>query len=354
VDAAQSDPYIALIERMGTINKRFESPSWIGGVGLEGNFSLLFRAIDNKNGRRPVALKFFHPNWSRDAYRRDCFSREAQLLTELQGADNILQILETEQILTIDAVASGVSVPIQLPFYATELANGSLLEYTYGSSNNPRDSLILFREVCKGLQRLHSKRITHRDLKPGNCLRFQGKVAKLADFGTALHIDGQRIGPGARYDVPVGDARYSAIELFCGMGRYPEFFLGADIFALGAILFELFTRQVLTELFFDRQFQDYLLRFFHGVLEDHRKPLLDSMLPGIAARLPDMPPSELLRPSIRDRVRLLYMALADLDYRRRSKVSFGWIFDQVNICLTILDHEKKYHEMLELRRAWKS
>jgi len=190
-------------------------------------------------------------------------------------------------------------------------------------------------------------------MKPNNCLIFGGAVAKLCDFGTARRIGDTRLAP--RYDLPVGDKRYTALELFCGLGNDPQYFFGADLFSLGAILFELLTRQILTQMVYDARALDDLSEFFLGGVPDHkRKDKLDSLLPTILSKwaFPDLRSVEnLAPPSIRDRVNVFCKRLADLDYRNRAKLSFDWIFREIEICVKILDNEDKYQRWLEFKRA---
>jgi len=335
------------------INGRYRQPQRLGATGLEGNFSLLFRATDIQTDRE-VAVKFLHPQYDRDLYRRTCFTREAQLLDEFVGVPNVLQRVEGEQVLAIPVTGpGGLAVPIPLLYFTCELAAGSLRDYIYSGANNARDSLILFRHLCKGMQRLHTMRIAHRDLKPGNCLLFPGKIAKIADLGTARRLADPPLLMNMRYDMPVGDMRYSALELFCGFGNYVDTLRTTDIFSLGAILFELFTRQILADLIYDRTTLTGLVQMFQQMPEADRRDRLHALLPGLAGRLPEFPANGLVPSSVRDRLTNCYKSLADLDYRRRARVSFDWIFGQVNICLAILEHEDKYRRWLELRRQWR-
>jgi len=346
------DPYITLIESTPIINGRYHQPKALRSAIREGHFSLLFVARDGKNGQ-DVVLKFFHPRHNNDSYRRHSFSREARLLSEFRGQPNILQLLEEEQQFEVPLkTEQGITVPFPLSFFVTELAPASVKDYIYSDANNAKDSLLLFREICKGLQRIHRKNMVHRDLKPGNALLFAHSVVKLCDFGTARKLDTDSLVP--RYDRPVGDTRYTALELFCGMGNNPYFFFGADFFSLGAILFELFTRQMLTSLVYDGAVLEDLLEFFTRHVQDHqRTKQLDTLLPRVLTtwKLPDLYMVEnLAPPSIRNRLDLFYKRLAELDYRNRAQIRFEWIFQEIEILLKILTHEEKYRSWLELKR----
>ncbi len=94
----------------------------------------------------------------------------------------------------------------------------------------------IMREVCLGLQELHSRGIVHLDIKPENIMQsFQGKF-KLGDLGMArllTKIDEE-------HDIPEGDCRYLAKELLDEDPSMPiPDLTKADIFALGMSTYEL-------------------------------------------------------------------------------------------------------------------
>jgi serine/threonine protein kinase len=312
----------------------------------------MFKAMDTVTGK-DVALKFFDPRHNGDIYRRQCFSREPKLLHEFIGRDNVVQLIEGERLFNVPVVSTaGVPLPFTMSYFVTELAPGSLKDYIYSKQNNPRDSLLLFREVCKGIQRIHANSIFHRDLKPDNCLIFPGKIMKLCDFGTARGFADAPLEP--RYDAPVGDTRYMALELFCGFGNEPANYFAADLFSLGTILFELFTRQVLTPLFYEPTILNHLSIVFASYATDlERREQFHNFLPTVISKwsLPDLSSIPNLAPScIAARVNSFYKQLSDLDYRKRKAIPFTSVFREIDICLKILDHETAYRRWVERRR----
>ena len=91
------------------------------------------------------------------------------------------------------------------------------------------------REIGKGLTYLHDNGIVHRDLKPANIFYENGFV-KIGDYGlskaiSTSHHSGQT--------VTVGTLHYMAPEI--GEGKYDR---SIDIYALGALLYEMLTGQV--------------------------------------------------------------------------------------------------------------
>jgi serine/threonine protein kinase len=92
------------------------------------------------------------------------------------------------------------------------------------------------RDVCLGLQELHSRGIVHLDIKPENILEsFSGKF-KLGDLGMSRLLSQIM----EEHDFPEGDARYLAKEL---LNDDPDASMPdltkADIFALGITFYEL-------------------------------------------------------------------------------------------------------------------
>jgi hypothetical protein len=91
------------------------------------------------------------------------------------------------------------------------------------------------REIGKGLSYLHDCGIVHRDLKPANIF-FENGYAKIGDYGLSkaiapTHHSGQT--------VTVGTVHYMAPEV--GAGKYDR---SIDIYALGALLYEMLTGMV--------------------------------------------------------------------------------------------------------------
>jgi male germ cell-associated kinase len=94
----------------------------------------------------------------------------------------------------------------------------------------------IIKDILSGLQELHRSGFIHRDIKPENVL-MQNNVCKLADFGLAKEIRCQP--PFTDY---VSTRWYRAPEILLRSRRYSW---QVDIFAVGCIMAELYTRVAL-------------------------------------------------------------------------------------------------------------
>jgi serine/threonine protein kinase len=127
-----------------------------------------------------------------------------------------------------------------------------------------------FRAMCRCVQRLHNLRAAHRDLKPGNFLVGGGGVIKLGDFGTTkLLVHGEPDLVPA-YTAPVGDLRYSAPEMLGGVAFDRDAAQRADIYSLGAILFEMLTGHRLFTYTLGQRVREFAVSM-HQVGEIHRR-----------------------------------------------------------------------------------
>ena len=116
---------------------------------------------------------------------------------------------------------------------------GSLAQQLAGPPQSARGAAELVGTLAGAVQFAHQKGIIHRDLKPANILVTADGTLKITDFGLAREIDGDDrfTLPGAR----VGTPRYMAPEQ--ALGKVSAIGPAVDIYALGAILYELLTGQ---------------------------------------------------------------------------------------------------------------
>jgi serine/threonine-protein kinase len=208
---------------------------------------------------RPVALKRLAENLARDEDLRRRFLREARLAARL-AHPNVVRVFD-------------VGEDEGRPFIAMEYVEGeTLAELSARRGPLPAaETAGLGMQACAGLAAAHAAGLVHRDVKPQNLLLGVDGVLKLGDFGVAVGHEGTRL---TLAGTVLGTAGYLAPE----QARGEQVTAAADIYAVGAVLFELLTadppRSVasLTEL---------------GSVDGFKPP-------DVAGRLPGAPP-ELVR-----------------------------------------------------------
>jgi tetratricopeptide (TPR) repeat protein len=187
---------------------------------------------------RVVALKVIREAAGIDPQSLGRFEIEGKAAARLRHAQ-IVQVYDVGQ---IDG----------RPYAALEyVEGGSLAAFLRGSPQSPELAAELVTGLAEAVQSAHDAGVIHRDLKPANVLlqnrtsrTAQGTgldlgawLPKIADFGLAKVLD---LDQGLTIDRPlVGTPSYMAPEQAAGQGRS----IGAavDIYALGAILYELLT-----------------------------------------------------------------------------------------------------------------
>jgi len=189
-----------------------------------GGMGVIYRARQ-RHSRRIVALKrilSYHAD-SQETLAR--FRREAQAAASLDHP-NILPIYE------VGESEDG------FPFFSMKFASGgSLLDAAPGLGSEPRRSVALMAKVARAVQYAHTQGILHRDLKPGNVLLDGRGEPLVSDFGLAKWLD--TVSDLTRSLTIFGTPGYIAPEQ--AKGSAPNLTPAADVYSLGAILFDLFT-----------------------------------------------------------------------------------------------------------------
>lgn len=331
---------IKLIESQQYIDDRYSDIKRINRNAGNGCFSLVFTAKDNlTKGQKRVVLKILNPFI--DDYRKQCFDREANILKKLKNQKNILPLIQEKTEFFLKK--NGVFFPIPLNFYSSHLARFDVSQYIYKEDSNYLTNILFFREMCKAVQRIHGKKIYHRDLKPGNFFVYNKNNICLGDFGTARYFDEKAATILSSYSYPVGDMRYAAPELLCMLYFSDYHNYCADIYSLGLILFELFTKTSLGPYIYGNEEQKDLIMHFRAIPEKNRIKVFDEFIESFAAsknlfsvRIYD----ETIPKAIANEVDILYKGMACLDYRMRMK-DFERIFLRINICENTIKYFKK-------------
>jgi serine/threonine protein kinase/tetratricopeptide (TPR) repeat protein len=189
-----------------------------------GGMGVIYRARQ-RHSRRIVALKrilSFHTD-SRETLAR--FRREAEAAASLDHP-NILPIYEVSE--SDDG----------MPFFSMKFAaGGSLLDAARSLRDDPRRIVALVAKVTRAVQHAHLQGILHRDLKPGNILLDGRDEPLVSDFGLAKWLDTSS--DLTRTLTIFGTPGYIAPEQAHGPAK--NLTPAADIYSIGAVLFDLFT-----------------------------------------------------------------------------------------------------------------
>ena len=161
-----------------------------------------------------------------DEVGRQRIRREAQAMGRLGTHRHIVTVFE------LGELEDGQ------PYMVTELMEGgdveALIEKAADRKLALERAIEIAVHVCRGLEFAHSKRLIHRDLKPGNVWLTIDGVSKIGDFGLVVAMDRSRI---TQAGMMVGTVSYMPPEQ--AMGGEPVF--PSDLYSLGAMLYEMVT-----------------------------------------------------------------------------------------------------------------
>jgi serine/threonine protein kinase/WD40 repeat protein len=209
---------------------RFEILETLGA----GGFGIVYRAFDPRT-KREVALKIPRFETLASEELRQRFEQEAWAAARLNH-ENIVSVLEA---------GNERLVPYIAAVYYRGVTLASWLQEHPGPID-PRGAAMLMRRLVDGVAHAHQHGVQHRDIKPSNILlvpRVDGQpveklddvTPKLTDFGLAkVAGEGQDM---TRSGAILGTARYMAPEQAAGRTR--DIGPAADIYSLGAVLYEL-------------------------------------------------------------------------------------------------------------------
>jgi tetratricopeptide (TPR) repeat protein/tRNA A-37 threonylcarbamoyl transferase component Bud32 len=124
------------------------------------------------------------------------------------------------------------------PYFEMEYVDGGSLAERLGGGPWPaREAARLVETLARAIHAAHRSGIIHRDLKPANILLSSEGVPKIADFGLAKCLDTET--GLTRTELIVGSPSYMAPEQ--AGGNAAAVGPAADVYSLGAILYELLT-----------------------------------------------------------------------------------------------------------------
>jgi len=189
-----------------------------------GGMGVVYRAQDTKLDRT-LALKFLPPGLTRDPDAKQRFVHEAKAASALDHPNvcTVHDIGETDD----------GQIFIVMAYYEGE----TLRERIERGPLSLEEGLGIAVQIAQGLARAHEKGIVHRDIKPANIFLSTDGMVRILDFGLAKLSGQSRI---TREGSTLGTAAYMSPE----QARGDEVDQRTDIWALGAVLYEMFTGQL--------------------------------------------------------------------------------------------------------------
>jgi serine/threonine protein kinase len=230
-----------------------------------GGMGMVWRARQELVGRE-VALKMIHPGLVTPELKSQ-FHSEIEALGRLNHP-GIARIF--------DAGFYNRKDGSPIPYFAMELVEGKPLDRWVGEVRRGRRELLeTAAAICEAVQSAHERRIVHRDLKPSNILVKPDGRPVVVDFGIA-RLAGVII--GEQRGVFTGTFAYAAPEQHLGCDGDYRSGESVDIYALGAILFEMFAGRK-------------LFVFPKGAsMTEKRAHVLEAKLPRLSEVVSDCPP----------------------------------------------------------------
>jgi len=211
----------------------------VAAIGA-GGMGEVWRARDTRLDRE-VAIKVLPAGFAENELSRERFEREARSISQLNHA-HVCTLYDV-------GVESSEGRGAPLHYLVMELLEGESLADRILKGPLPLHDVLRFgRQIASALDAAHRQGITHRDLKPGNIMLTKSG-AKLLDFGLAKTASESSAPLGSLTSLPtavkpltqqgtiIGTFQYMAPEQLEGLEADSR----TDIFALGAVLYEMAT-----------------------------------------------------------------------------------------------------------------
>jgi hypothetical protein len=274
------------IDRMWTrrAEARFVGHYELLGVLGEGGMGIVYRARDTTGHGRPVvALKVLRPDRVGNASSLRRFMQEAELGGRLRHP-GIASVLESGECRVLEGRVWRTTA-----YLAMECVEGCSLASLLAEGELPLARAVeIVRDAAVALSAAHAAGVLHRDIKPDNLLLSPAGIVKLVDFGIAMAV---RSPPRSEAGLLVGTLAYLPPERLAGRPEDAR----ADLYALGAVLYEVVCRQ----------------RPFDGTKD------AASLLAAVASELPA--PPHALRPEVPRPLEALILSLLAKDPAERPQ-----------------------------------
>ena len=240
-----------------------------------GAMGSVFRAVQLSMSR-PVAVKVLKRSLAEDPLFRERFLREARSSAHLSHKN----------------IVGGIDCGVHkgMYFYVMELVEGITAQdaLTREGPMSEKRAVELAIDIASGLQYAHDKGYIHRDVKPDNILIESGSgQARLTDLGLARPVANDDANLTAE-GTTLGTAYYMSPEQVRGES---DLDIRADLYSLGATLFQLVTGEVVFE---GKTGSQVLVRHLNEEARDIRavRPGLSREFAAVIARLLEKNPAD--------------------------------------------------------------
>ncbi len=229
-----------------TIAGRYRVERLLGAGGM----GTVYEATQLAIGRR-VAIKVLRPDVADDPFVEARFQREARAASSVIHP-NVVVVHEFGRgdegtLFLAMELLHGDSLLVRLRRHAKE---GQSKEGS--GAMPPREAVRVAMEIASALEAAHAAGVVHRDLKPDNVTLLENGGLKVLDFGIARILENEREGTAedraqlTDAQQVLGTPRYISPEAVARLPVGPA----ADLYALGAILFEMLSGR---PVFLDRE-----------------------------------------------------------------------------------------------------
>ena len=211
-----------------TVDGRYAVVKLVGEGGMGKVYEVRHLALD-----RAFAMKALRPDLAREGDLSERFIQEAKTTASVRHP-NIVSITDFGRL------------PDGIPYFVMELLAGETLAKVVkaGGPIPAARAVRIIRQVAGALGAAHAAGIVHRDLKPENVFLvggFAGGVlsddVRVVDFGAAKILGSSRL---TKTGIVFGTPHYMSPEQASGTAVDHR----ADIYALGIIMYEMFTGRV--------------------------------------------------------------------------------------------------------------